>query len=161
MPTDRPEIDPGLITIEQHINRLTNAKGNAEDSGNEVARPTGKHADWYVAVGERPYDLHHSSVAAEREDGVVVTSTLIGHFRRMTRALGEHDVARDSAVRERRLGLCLTANASSRPGIDDEQDAPYQNRHVRKISNPNWDGVGAQPRVDTTPVHRSALVDGS
>jgi len=142
--------------------RTWDASKNAEDPRNEIAGPAWQHADWYVTVGEGPYDLHHSSVATEGEDSVVVTPALVGHFGSVTGPLGEHDVTRDSPMCERRLGLCLTAHASSRSGIDDEQDALSQNRHVRKISNPSWDGVGAQPRPDTTPVvHRSALVDGS
>jgi hypothetical protein len=71
-------------------------------------------------MGERPYDLHHSSVAAKGEDGVEVTRALMRYFGRVTGSLGQHDVARDSATGERRKGLRLAARASSRPRIDDE-----------------------------------------
>jgi hypothetical protein len=71
-------------------------------------------------MGEPPYDLHHSSVATEREDGVVLASTLVRDFGRVTRALGEDEIARHSAMGERRLCLRLSAHASSGPGIYDE-----------------------------------------
>jgi hypothetical protein len=120
MPTDRSQIDQRLVTLEKRVYGLADAKRNSENPCNEVSGSARKHADWYVTVGELPYDLHHSPVAAQGEDGVVVTAALVRYLPRVTGSLGEHDVAHDSATRERRPGLRLAAPASSRPGIDDE-----------------------------------------
>jgi hypothetical protein len=108
------------VTVEEHVDRLTHPKRDPEDARDQVPRSAWKDADWYVTAGEPPYDLHHSSVTAEGEDGVVVTPALIGHFGCVTWALGEDEIALHSAMGERRLRLRLSAHASSGPGIYDE-----------------------------------------
>jgi len=120
MSPDRAEVDPGFVTVEEHIDCLTHPKRDAEDARDQVPRSARKDADWYVTMGEPPYDLHHSSVAAQGEHGVVTASALVREFGRVTRALGEDEIALHSAMGERRLCLRLSAHASSGPGIHDE-----------------------------------------
>jgi hypothetical protein len=120
MSSDGTEVDPSLVTVEEHVDCFAHPERDVEDARDQVPRSTRKHADWYVAMGEPPYDLHHSSVATEREDGVIVASTLVRDIRGVTGALGENEIALHAAVRERRLCLRLPAHASTRPGIYDE-----------------------------------------
>ena len=82
--------------------------------------PPGSTPIGTLAMGERADDLHHRSVAAERENRVVVAAALLRDLGRVPGSLGEHQIARHPAPRERRLRVRLTARASTRSWIDDE-----------------------------------------
>jgi hypothetical protein len=74
-------------------------------------------------MSQRADDLHHSSVATERENRVVAATALVREVRSMARPFRQRDIALDAAMRERGLGMRLTAPATTRTGIDDEEDA--------------------------------------
>jgi hypothetical protein len=112
-------------------------------------------------VREGADDLHHRSVTAERENRVVFAAALACDLSRMTRTLGQREIAAHSPTRERLLRLRLPSGASARPWVDDEEDALRQKRNVRKMSKPNCFGVGANPRPPIPAVHSRALVEGS
>jgi len=120
MPTNRSQVDARLVTLEKHVHGLADAKRDSENPCNEISGSARKHADWYVTMGELPYDFHHGPVTTKGEDGVVVAPALIRYLRRVAGALGEHDLTRHSATGERRLGLRLATHASSGPWVDDE-----------------------------------------
>jgi hypothetical protein len=123
VPVDRPEVNSSFIAIEERLDRFGHVERYPEHSGDEVPGPARKNADWYVAMRERPYDLHHSSVASERENRVVGPTSLLRDLGSVTGSLGQHPVALHSALGKRRLGLRQTTLATTGPGIDDEKDA--------------------------------------
>ena len=156
-----PEINAKLAAVEERRNSVTYRQRNAESPSKEISCTTGEHANRRLRSGYGAGNFHHSSVASEREDRVIVRASLDCELRRMPRPFGEHDITNDRTARQRLSCMLGEPFSLARCRICDDDRASNQKRHTCDSEKLKFGGGETKPTMLCPPEQVRFAVAGS